>query len=393
MANESNKPSRREHTYRIRAERKHYQQPSLKDEAKKLAKERGMTLDEATDAVLAARRDHARQLTEDAKIRRSAGRGTRKQKVDTNDPAQVNAMRPIRFDSIDSPAGRPDPQKKAPVFYDLDPAQVTLAEAEKIEARKKFEKERARQQRIELRDSLVLRADAFAAFVLIVEKKGLPAHVIDERKFAAITTQKRWDLVPNVLAWLIREDSEVRVAFDAFSDAAKRCTENLRVGASKVSGHASEIISEKYREMFLQAASIYARKLSHLESSLDRLDVLPAEELQRLVEDGDELSRRIADLSLRVAAELKSRSAREGKAAQDAQWVPIRKFAVDLASQRPYPSLRNAALSISKEVLGFAKTLGITMSESQAEKTITSYLKDGGWTPTPSASKRGTSAS
>ncbi|HDR9103151.1 TPA: hypothetical protein QDB15_006718 [Burkholderia vietnamiensis] len=314
MANESNKLSRREHTYRIRAERKHYQQPSLKDEAKKLAKERGMTLDEATDVVLAARREQARQLAEDAKVRRSAGRETGKQgrKVDKNDPAQVNAMRPIRFDSIDRPGGEANRQRSAAGFFDLDPAQLTFSEAEKIEARKKFEKERARQQRVELRDSLVLRADAFAAFVLIVERKGLPAHVIDERKFAAITTQKRWDLVPSVLAWLIREDSEVKGAFDAFSDAAKRCTENLRVGASKVSGHASEIISEKYREMFLQAASIYARKLSTLESSLDRLSVLTLDELESLVADGDDLSKRIASISVKISDEIKRRDGKKG---------------------------------------------------------------------------------
>ncbi|MBU9196000.1 hypothetical protein KTD33_15855 [Burkholderia gladioli] len=403
MADESSKLTRRQHGYRIPADRNHYQQSSIKTEAKKLADEQGISLEEAFDRVLSTRREYARQLAEAAAAKRAAIRAYGRSKGEkrgesVSDADLATAMRPILFESIDGAHGTSKFRNfsvESSRFIDpIDPADVTRADVKKLESRKKFEKEWSRQQRVKLRDSLVLRADAFAAFVLILEKKGIPAHVIDERKFASIVVEKRWDLVPGIIAWMVREDSEVKGAFQVFCDAATKCTENLRVGVSKmgrVSGQASEIISEKYREMFLQAASIYARKLSHLESSLDRLDILPLDELQKLVDDGDQLSKRIADLSLRVADELKRREAKKGAATKDEKFDPIRKFALNLANDGSYPSRRQAVLAIKEQVLTYANSLGVSMSVQQSDKTIDGWLKDLGYTP--SASKRGTSTS
>ncbi|CAG4908291.1 hypothetical protein [Paraburkholderia saeva] len=401
MANESSKYTRIEHTSRIPVDRKHFQQPSLKTAAKQLSAEQGMTLDEATNVVLSARREEARKLGEDAKARRVIGQVAgkpkgRARKPDRDNPDEVAAMKPIRFESIDGRFLATDLDtgkvSRSAVPAAIDPAQITRSDVEKIEARKKVEKERARQQRIQLRDSLVLRADAFAAFVLILEKKGVPAHVIDERKFAAITTQKRWDLVPGILAWLIREDGEVKIAFQAFCDAAKQCTENLRVGASKVSGHASEIISQKYRDMFLHAASVYTRKLSTLEASLDRLSTLTLDELESLATDEDELSQRLTAIGLKISDEIKRRESKKGAAAKSEKLAPVRQFALSLANDGNYPSRRQAVLAIKCRVLEYVRSLeGISMSEHQAETTIDGWLKNLGYTP--SAGKQGMSAS
>lgn len=241
-----------------------------------------------------------------------------------------------------------------------------------------------------MRDLVVLRAEAFAAFVVIAESKGLPAHVIDERRLAAIAVEARWDLIPLVLAWLIREDDEVKRAYHVFADAAKRCMENLRTGANKASKHANEIISEKYREMFLHAASAYARKLSTLEASLDRLSALSFDELESLVADGDDLSKRLASISVKISDEIKRRDAQKGASAKSQKLDPVREYAVQLANEKTYPSRRQAVLSIKDRVLIYANSLdGISMSSDQAFTTIDGWLKKAGYTP--SASKQGTS--
>lgn len=63
------------------------------------------------------------------------------------------------------------------------------------------------------------RASAFLAFITIVESKGLPARIIDEDKLASIAAGRQWDQIPLVLAHLIRDDEEVKVAFQAFENA------------------------------------------------------------------------------------------------------------------------------------------------------------------------------
>lgn len=54
---------------------------------------------------------------------------------------------------------------------------------------------------------------------------------------------------------------------------------------------------------------------------------------------------------------------------------PLRKLAKELALKKKYTSRRQAALSIKAEILAKAKDLGISLSEPQAERTITTWLK------------------
>ncbi|WP_146124364.1 hypothetical protein [Burkholderia multivorans] len=254
---------------------------SIKTEAKALAEQEGITREEAEERVLAQRRAEAQRIADEAKSRR---------------------------------AGR----------QHVDPVEVTRGEAERLERLLEAQRaEDARRRREDekristLTDLVVSRGTAFGAFVVIIASKGLPAHIIDERKLSSIVVERRWDLVPPVLAWLIREDDEVKQAFDVFSDAANKCMENLRTGSNKANKRANEIISEKYRDMYLHAASAYARKLSTLESSLDRLTVLTLDELEVLVADGDDLSKRIASISVKISEEIKRREAKKGSAAKD----------------------------------------------------------------------------
>lgn len=65
-------------------------------------------------------------------------------------------------------------------------------------------------------------------------------------------------------------------------------------------------------------------------------------------------------------------------------YEPLRQFSLQAVKERAYPSRRNAALSIKTAVLKLASELRIPMSEQQAEKTITGWLKD-----VPFASTRG----
>lgn len=63
---------------------------------------------------------------------------------------------------------------------------------------------------------------------------------------------------------------------------------------------------------------------------------------------------------------------------------PLRTFARQAVTEKNYRSRRNAALSIKPAVLELAQKLRIPLSEQQAEKTITNWLKD-----IPFASTRG----
>ncbi|WP_430227067.1 hypothetical protein [Paraburkholderia tropica] len=77
-----------------------------------------------------------------------------------------------------------------------------------------------------------------------------------------------------------------------------------------------------------------------------------------------------------LASVISARS-KSGSAKRDAKFEPLRMLARELASSKPdgkpYPSKRNAALSIKDKVLARAHDLGIELSANQAERTI------GGW--------------
>lgn len=54
---------------------------------------------------------------------------------------------------------------------------------------------------------------------------------------------------------------------------------------------------------------------------------------------------------------------------------PLRKLARELAAKKPFTSRRQAALSMKAEILAEAKHLGMSLSEPQAERTITGWLE------------------
>lgn len=57
------------------------------------------------------------------------------------------------------------------------------------------------------------------------------------------------------------------------------------------------------------------------------------------------------------------------------KYEPLRKLARELAVKKPFTSKRQAALSIKVEILAEAKHLGMSLSEPQAERTITGWLQ------------------
>ncbi|MFM0441318.1 hypothetical protein PQQ84_33145 [Paraburkholderia strydomiana] len=73
-----------------------------------------------------------------------------------------------------------------------------------------------------------------------------------------------------------------------------------------------------------------------------------------------------------------SNRGRKGSTKRDEMYAPLRKLAREKAFAKPngepYPSKRNAALSIKDEVLAKARDLGIELSANQAERTITGWL-------------------
>lgn len=70
-----------------------------------------------------------------------------------------------------------------------------------------------------------------------------------------------------------------------------------------------------------------------------------------------------------------SRSAKGGQS-RTVKLEPLRDIARKLAQEKPFKSRRQAALSIKDAVLTKARNDGITLSEMQAERTITSWLND-----------------
>lgn len=63
-----------------------------------------------------------------------------------------------------------------------------------------------------------------------------------------------------------------------------------------------------------------------------------------------------------------------GASKRDAKYSDLRKLAKELAVKRPYTSKRQAALGIKAEILAEASRINVTMSETQAERTITTWL-------------------
>jgi len=68
--------------------------------------------------------------------------------------------------------------------------------------------------------------------------------------------------------------------------------------------------------------------------------------------------------------------AASGGQGRSALYKPLRQFVLKAVKERNYPSRRNAALSLKPLVLKLAAELRIPMSEQQAEKTITGWLKE-----------------
>jgi hypothetical protein len=67
---------------------------------------------------------------------------------------------------------------------------------------------------------------------------------------------------------------------------------------------------------------------------------------------------------------------KSGASKRNAKYEPLREFARKLATERKYRSKRSAALSIKDQVFKKANELGVSLSDSQAEKTLTRWLGD-----------------
>ncbi|KAB0603309.1 hypothetical protein [Cupriavidus pauculus] len=66
---------------------------------------------------------------------------------------------------------------------------------------------------------------------------------------------------------------------------------------------------------------------------------------------------------------------KSGAQRRDAKFAPLRQLARDLAASKTYPSKRQAALGIKDEILAAAKMRNVSLSEIQAERTITGWLE------------------
>lgn len=64
-----------------------------------------------------------------------------------------------------------------------------------------------------------------------------------------------------------------------------------------------------------------------------------------------------------------------GARKRDEKFGPLRELARELAAKKYYPSKRQAALDIKNAILAEAKIFQITLSEMQAERTITGWLE------------------
>jgi hypothetical protein len=69
----------------------------------------------------------------------------------------------------------------------------------------------------------------------------------------------------------------------------------------------------------------------------------------------------------------------KGAAVKAAKWIEVGDHALALANVKNYPSRNNADLNIKIDVMKFARTKGLTMSDNQARRTIDDWLKDRGY--------------
>lgn len=76
-----------------------------------------------------------------------------------------------------------------------------------------------------------------------------------------------------------------------------------------------------------------------------------------------------------IANIISDRSA-TGAKGRDKKYDTLRELAEKLAQEKPFKSKRQAALSIKDEILAKARLHGTSLSEMQAERTITSWLKN-----------------
>ncbi len=86
---------------------------------------------------------------------------------------------------------------------------------------------------------------------------------------------------------------------------------------------------------------------------------------------------------------IQSENGKRAQKGKDDKWEPVRQFAFDLANEKQYHSVRQAALNVQDRVIERAHKIGIKISKSQAETTITGWLREKGYTPP--ARKRSTS--
>lgn len=66
--------------------------------------------------------------------------------------------------------------------------------------------------------------------------------------------------------------------------------------------------------------------------------------------------------------------ASSGASKRDGKYEPLRQLARELAASGKYASKRNAALSIKDRILAESRDRSVTLSDAQAERTITKWL-------------------
>lgn len=80
----------------------------------------------------------------------------------------------------------------------------------------------------------------------------------------------------------------------------------------------------------------------------------------------------------KVRAKALSDNGSKGGKARSEKYDPLKEFISKKCSEQNFPSRRNAAITLKPKVLDLAQQIGVSLSEMQAEKTITEWLKDMG---------------
>lgn len=81
---------------------------------------------------------------------------------------------------------------------------------------------------------------------------------------------------------------------------------------------------------------------------------------------------------LRGASSMLNTMAKSGAAGKKAKYQPLKNLAKRLVNEKNFKSRRNAAKTIMPEIIAESKKLSISLSEDQAEITITGWLKEMG---------------